>query len=168
MLDSLVDALAVEGCFYGELTATLEREGAALVSMPAMAAEELLRVTSLKEAIVARIRAQSGVIEQAMTALASALDMTQGQGRISLSRLIDHLDGAPRVRLQAARHHVVTLSEQAATLNRANDRLLQRSLTYVTHYLTFLQSLLSASAGYRPSGDSPERSLSGRIVAVKG
>lgn len=164
-LGALLDALAVERSLYVELMAALERERAALANM---AAEELLRVTSAKESVVARIRAQSGAIEQAMAALASALGVARGHERMSLSRLIEHLDGVAGVRLQAARNQVVALSEKASVLNRANDRLLHRSLTYVNHYLTFLHSLMTASAGYLQTGAAPDPSRSGRIVAVKG
>jgi len=164
-LGALLDALAGERSLYVELVAALEREQAALA---AMAAEELMRVIPTKESVIARIRAQSGVIEQAMAALASALGVARGHERISLSRLIGHLEGTPCLRLQAARNQVVALSETASVLNRANDRLLHRSLTYVNHYLAFLQSLMMASAGYLHTGAAPDLSRSGRIVAVKG
>lgn len=164
-LGGLLDALAVERSLYVELITALERERTALVNM---SADEMMGVTPAKEAIISRIRAQSGTIEQAMAALASELGIARGHERISLSRLIDHLEGTSGSRLQAARDQVVALSETASVLNRANDRLLHRSLTYVNHYLTFLQSLMTAAPGYLPTGAPPDLSRSGRIVAVKG
>ena len=164
-LGALLDALAVERSLYVELITALERERTALVNM---SADEMIGVTPVKESVVSRIRAQSGTIEQTMAALASALGVARGHERISLSRLIGHLEGTPCLRLQEARNQVVALSETASVLNRANDRLLHRSLTYVNHYLAFLQSLMTASAGYLHTGAAPDLARSGRIVAVKG
>jgi hypothetical protein len=164
-LGILLDALAVERSLYVELITALERERTALVNM---SADEMLGVTPTKEAVISRIQAQSGAIEQAMAALASALGVARGHERISLSRLIDHLEGTSCLRLQEARNQVVALSETASVLNRANDRLLHRSLTYVNHYLTFLQSLMTAAPGYLHTGAAPDLARSGRIVAVKG
>lgn len=161
----LADGLAAERALYEELAATLRRERKIL---SAMSTDDLLRIASEKELILARIRAQAGTLEGPKRALAAALGFPHGTDRISLSRLIERLEEPARTQLRAARDRVIALSEEVSELNRMNDRLIHRSLAYLTQYLTFLHALTTGTAGYLMTGARSGLQHNGRLVALKG
>jgi flagellar biosynthesis/type III secretory pathway chaperone len=164
VIEALLKALTAETVLHQDLVAVLERERDLL---GARSLDRLLQVTQEKEAVIERIRSQAGEAKRLVKELAAAQGLKDG-GMLTLSRLAGLLKEPDRTRLLRAQAEFVAVSGTALELNQVNDRLIHRSLVYVSQYHNLLQALVAGSSAYLPTGAVSERPQSGRIVTLKG
>ncbi len=164
VIEALLKALTAETVLHRELVAVLERERDLLA---ARSLDRLLYVTQEKEAVIERIRTQAREAKRLVKELAAAQGLKDG-GMITLSRLARLLKEPDRTRLLRAQAEFVAVSGTALELNQINDRLIHRSLAYVSQYQNLLQALVAGSSAYLPTGAISELPQKGRIVTVKG
>lgn len=164
VIEALLKALAAETVLHRELVAVLERERDLLA---ARSLDRLLHVMQEKEAVIERIRTQAREAKRLVKDLAAVLGLKE-DGMVILSRLAGLLKEPDRTRLLRAQAEFVAVSGTALELNQVNDRLIHRSLAYVSQYQNLLQALVAGSSAYLPTGAISERPQSGRIVTLKG
>lgn len=163
-IEALLNTLAVETVLHRELVTVLERERDLL---GVRSLDRLLHVTQEKESVIERIRARAREAKRLVKELASSLGL-KDEGMITLSRLAGLLKEPDRTRLLRAQAEFVAISGRALELNQVNDRLIHRSLAYVSQYRNLLQALVTGSSAYLPTGAVSELPQSGRIVTLKG
>lgn len=161
---ALLGALGVETSLQEELGALLEREHALLM---AVSLDDLLRLEAEKETLLERSRSQAQEVQACMKALATASGVPESEAT-SLSKLTNYINEPDRTRLRQAQKHLLSLTETVRAQNRANDRLIHGSLTYVSQYLNLLRSLVTGPTGYCSNGALPEQPESGRLLTLKG
>jgi flagellar biosynthesis/type III secretory pathway chaperone len=161
---ALLGALGVETGLQEELGALLQREHGLLM---AMSLDDLLRLEAEKETVLERTRSQTQEVKACMRALAAASSIPETEAT-SLSKLANYLTEPDRTRFRQAQKRLLSITEAVREQNRANDRLIHGSLTYVSQYLNLLRSLVGAPTAYRSNGALPEHPESGRILTLKG
>ena len=161
---ALLGALGVETSLQEELGAVLEREHGLLM---AMSLDDLLRIEAEKETVLERSRSQTQEVKACMNAVAAAFGAPDSEAT-SLSKLANYVSEPDRTRLLQAQKRLLSLIDTVRDRNRANDRLIHGSLTYVSQYLNLLRSLVAAPTAYRSNGALPEQPESGRLLTLKG
>jgi flagellar biosynthesis/type III secretory pathway chaperone len=163
-VQALEGALDIESNLQSELAAIITSEQQSLTNM---SVEELSRLSMQKEAVLERLEKQAAILKGCIKSLAETLQLPESESR-SLSGITGFLNERDRTRVRKAHQDLLSLTGKVRDQNRINDRLIHRSLSYVSQYLTLLRGLVAQPAGYLSSGIGRELQERGRILALRG
>jgi hypothetical protein len=159
----IVSLLERECDLYVDVCRILREEGKALGGA---STEAIVLIVKAKQALLAEAELLEEMKRDAVIGVAGCLGLDACA--ITLSRLLEFVEGRQKDRLQSCCKKSLVLHREAQALNDRNRELLSSSLCLVSDLKNFIIGAASARVGYLDTGRANELTGRGRLLQREG
>jgi len=163
LLDSLIHLLKREILVYRELQTAITQEKVILLK-PSL--DRLLESNSKKETVILKAKMLEEGRLKIVGKIAKMLDLDEKE--ITLTTLLSYADYDQEKELRECQSILNGLVAKSLTMNRNNKELVDYSIHFLQGSVDFINSLLSPSTCYMPSGKMKPIARNGKIVRTEG